>query len=48
MRFTLQFSFYILDEQDGALEIDYLTTNITKNEKLSININGEERCKTCQ
>ena len=28
------------------MEIDYFTTNITKNEKLSININGEERCKT--
>ena len=45
MRFTIEFTFYILDEQQGALEIEYLTKNLTKNEKLSIIIDNEERCK---
>jgi hypothetical protein len=34
-----------MDEQEGALEIEYMTNNLTTHEKLSIVINGEVRCK---
>ena len=44
MRVSLTMSVYILDEKDGTLEIDYKVANFTKNEKLSVYINGEERC----
>ncbi len=36
---------YILDETHGSLEIDYQTKGFTKDQKLSIIINGVERCK---
>jgi hypothetical protein len=36
---------YVLDEREGTLEIDYLVFNFTASERLSVFINGEERCK---
>ena len=36
---------YVLDEKEGTLEIDYVVYNFTANERLSVFINGEERCK---
>lgn len=36
---------YVLDEREGTLEIDYLVYNFTASERLSVFINGEERCK---
>jgi hypothetical protein len=45
MRFSLITSSFIIDEREGTLEIDYQLFNITENEKLSVFINGELRCK---
>jgi hypothetical protein len=36
---------FVLDEKEGTLEIDYILANLTRNERLSVFINGEERCK---
>jgi hypothetical protein len=45
MRFSLSLTAYVLDEREGTLEVDYFLKNLTDNEKLSVFINGEERCK---
>jgi hypothetical protein len=45
MRYSLMLSPYVLDEREGTLEIDYQVFNFTASERLSVFINGEERCK---
>jgi hypothetical protein len=45
MRLSLVMQAHVLDEKEGTLEIDYYLSDFTKNEKFSVYINGEERCK---
>jgi hypothetical protein len=45
MKYSLVLSAFVIDEKEGTLEIDYITKDFTKNEKLSVYINGDERCK---
>ena len=45
MRYSLLLSANILDEREGSLDLNIMTTNMTDNEKFSVYINGEERCK---
>jgi len=44
MRYSLMTTAFILDEKEGTLEIDYYLANLTQSERLSVFINGEERC----
>ena len=44
MRYSLMTTAFVLDEKEGTLEIDYSLKNLTRNERLSVFINGEERC----
>lgn len=45
MRFSLFISAMVLDEREGTLEIDYFLKDVSENERLTVFIDGELRCK---